>query len=288
MKIGDFAKLTGSTLKTIIYYHKVGLLLEPERSPGGYRLYGPAELNSMRLIKHLKSLGLDLKRIKKILGDAHNNRTLQEILQISLNELLSEKRRIEVRIAKIKKLLSEDMVHLDENSLESPTFQKMAEILGTDEIEKYARTCPEIFNQHQKLYGILDDFQWSESYLDPFRILAEFWKTHPEQYQIALDYGARCARLATLSEDDPEIEHLARETAEFIKSIHLLEEFAPFESFQPLYSLRNEMIVSVLPPARKKYEQLIQQYLYPEIDQQTGGKTKTKDSRCNHQTSKLV
>jgi len=30
IKISDFVKLTGSTLKTIIYYHKIGLLPEPE------------------------------------------------------------------------------------------------------------------------------------------------------------------------------------------------------------------------------------------------------------------
>ncbi len=109
-----------------------------------------------------------------------------------------------------------------------------------------------------------------------FRTLAEFWKTHPEQYQMALDYGARIVRLDHLSEDDPEIEHLARESAEFIKSIPLLEELAQqFGLTQPLYSLRNEMIIGVLPPARKKYYQLYQQYLYPEIGKQTGGKTKT-------------
>jgi DNA-binding transcriptional MerR regulator len=40
LKVGEFVKLTGSTLKTINYYHKVGLLPEPERSAGDYRLYG--------------------------------------------------------------------------------------------------------------------------------------------------------------------------------------------------------------------------------------------------------
>lgn len=69
IKIGDFIKLTGSTLKTIIYYHKIGLLPEPHRSAAGYRLYGPEELNRMRLIKRLKSLGLDLHRIKEVIGD---------------------------------------------------------------------------------------------------------------------------------------------------------------------------------------------------------------------------
>lgn len=270
MQIGDFVKLTGSTPKTVKYYHKIGLLPEPERSPGGYRLYGAEELNRMRLIKHLKSLGLDLKRIKEILGDVNNNKTLQEVLQLTLKELLSEKDSIEARIAQIEKLLGEDLVQLDENSFESPTFQKMAEVLGKGNIEKYAQACPEIYKQHQRLYGILDDFQWSEYYLDSFRTLAEVWEANPELYQMALDFGARLERLVHLSEDDPEIERLARETAEFIKSIPLLNELTQQTGrIEPLYSLRNEMIINILPPARIKYEQLMQQYLYFETDKQT-------------------
>ena len=280
IKSGDFVKLTGSTIKTVNYYHKIGLLPEPERSSGGYRLYGPVELNRMRLIKNLRSLGLNLKRIKKILCDVNNNTSLQEALLLLRSELLKDKENIEERITKIDKLLNQGTVHLDQDSFESPTFLKMAEILGTDQIEKYAQTCPEIYSQHQKLYGILDDFQWSEYYQDSFRILAEFWKKHPKQYEIALDYGARCARLTSLHEDEPEIERLARETAEFIKSIGLLDEFdQKFELTQPLYNLRNEMIVDVLSPARKKFEELMQQYLYPDMDKQRDGKTKAIGKR---------
>ena len=102
IKIGDFAKLTGCTLKTIIYYHKIGLLHEAERSPGGYRLYGPAELTRMRLIKRLKSLGLDLNRIKEILGDSQSPATLREVLQSLRAELLREKKSLEERVAKIE------------------------------------------------------------------------------------------------------------------------------------------------------------------------------------------
>jgi len=81
IKISDLIKLTESTLKTVNYYHKIGLLPEPERSAGGYRLYGPAELNRMRLIKYLKSLGLDLKHIKEIMGEVKKPRTSRELLQ---------------------------------------------------------------------------------------------------------------------------------------------------------------------------------------------------------------
>lgn len=179
IKISDFVKLTRSTLKTIIYYHKIGLLQEPKRSPAGYHLYGPVELTQMRLIKHLKSLGLNLKRIKEILGDVNNHRTLREVLQSLRIELLNEKKNLEERVAKIEMLLSEEMVILDEDTFKSPSFQMITDILGLDKIEKYAQTCPEIFDQQRNLFGILDDFQWGENYLETFQALAEYFKTHP-------------------------------------------------------------------------------------------------------------
>ena len=130
---------------------------------------------------------------------------------------------LEERVAKIDTLLGEDALLLDEDSFDSPSFQMITEILGADQIEKYAQTCPEIYDQHRKLYGILDDFQWGEDYRETFRALAEYFKTHPEQYQISLDSGVRLARLAQLPEDDPEIEALARESAAFIKSMPLVK-----------------------------------------------------------------
>jgi DNA-binding transcriptional MerR regulator len=181
--ISDFVKLTGSTLKTIKYYHKIGLLPKPARSSGGYRLYGPAELTRMQLIKRLKSLGLDLTRIKEILGDIDNPRTLREVLQSLRTELLNEKKTLEERVAKIEKLLSEDT----EDAV------------------------------------LLDDFQWGQDYREKFLSLAEYFKTHPEKYQMALEMARRLARLDQLSEDDPEVEALARESAEIMKSMPLLE-----------------------------------------------------------------
>ena len=263
IKISDFVKLTGSTLKTIIYYHKIGLLPEPERSPGGYRLYGAAELTRMQLIKHLKSLGLDLKRIKEILGDKHNDKTLREVLESLRRDLLSEKESLEERIAKIELILSEDQVILNEDICDSPSFQMITEILKPEQIQNYAQTCPELFDQQRKLFGILDDFQWGEDYQDTFKALAEYFQAHPEQYQIALDLGVRLSKLTQLAEDDPEIEILARESTEIIKSIPQLKALLCNQQGmkQPLASLYNDMAANVYSPARMKHMQLFQKYL---------------------------
>jgi DNA-binding transcriptional MerR regulator len=261
--IKDFVKLTGSTLKTVLYYHKIGLLQEPERSLGGYRLYGPAELTRMQVIKHLKCLGFDLKRTKEILGDTHNHKTLREVLQSLHAELLIEKKSFEERIARIEKLLGEDAAFLSEDSFATPSFQMMMDILGPDQIEKYARTCPELFDQQRKVYSILDDFQWGEDHQETLRDLAEFFKAHPQEYQVSLNYGVRLARLAQLPEDDPEVEALARESAAFIKRMPQLMELLSKQTGikKPLASLYNDMVANVISPAQVKHGLLLKQYL---------------------------
>ena len=97
IKISDFTKLTKSTLKTVMYYHKMGLLQEAKRSASGYRIYGAEELTCMRMIRHLKLLGLNLKQIKEILGDMHNQRTLRQVLQSLHIELSNEKKILKIK-----------------------------------------------------------------------------------------------------------------------------------------------------------------------------------------------
>lgn len=135
IKIGDFVKLTGSTLKTIIYYHKIGLLPVPQRSAGGYRLYGAEDLNRMRLIKRLKSLGLDLKHIKEIIGDLQNSKTSREVLQSLRHELLNEKKTLEERLSQIDTFLNDDGPLLDEDSCDSHSFQMITQILGRSKLK---------------------------------------------------------------------------------------------------------------------------------------------------------
>ncbi|KOA21330.1 HTH-type transcriptional regulator ZntR [Clostridium homopropionicum DSM 5847] len=264
IKISDFVKLTRSTLKTVLYYHKIGLLQEPKRSVSGYRLYGAEELSRMRMIKHLKNLGLDLKQIKEILGDSKNhNINLSEVLKSLQYELLEEKKNIEIQLSKIEALLKQQTVLLEKATFGSEAFQIVAEILEPVQVKNNDQSSSELFEQRSNMFGILEDFQWGEGYKENFRAIAEYFKLHPEQYEMALEFGKRLTRLKEMSEEDPEVETLAREGAEFIKSIPFLKEILYDKSgFGITYeNLFNEMAKVVLSPAQMKHKKLIQKYL---------------------------
>lgn len=261
--IGDFVKLTRSTLKTVMYYHKIGLLKEPKRSQSGYRLYGAEELAHMRMIKHLKHLGLDLKQIKEILGDTRNNRSLREVLQSLQVELLIEKKNIDEQLSKIEILLSQEIEELEETSLESKSFKMITEILESEQVENYKESCPDLFDQQRNIFGIIDDFQWGKDYQENFGKIAEYFKLHPKQYKIALEFGKRLSKLKQMSEDDPEIENLAKEGAEFIKNEPFLKQMLYGQNGFEITneSLFNEISNKFLSPAQIKHKKLIQKYL---------------------------
>ena len=61
MKIGELAKATGLTTKTIRYYELNRLLEEPERTESGYRVYGQEAVEQLEFVKKAKRLGLSLE-----------------------------------------------------------------------------------------------------------------------------------------------------------------------------------------------------------------------------------
>jgi Cd(II)/Pb(II)-responsive transcriptional regulator len=68
IKIGDLAKRTGSQIETIRYYERQGLLPEPARSEGNYRLYGPQHIERLQFIRHCRSLDMSLEEIRILLS----------------------------------------------------------------------------------------------------------------------------------------------------------------------------------------------------------------------------
>ncbi len=70
LRIGELAKLAGTTPRTIRYYEEVGLLpAAGGRRSGSHRLYGAAEVERLREVMRLKDLlGLTLDSLKELLA----------------------------------------------------------------------------------------------------------------------------------------------------------------------------------------------------------------------------
>jgi Cd(II)/Pb(II)-responsive transcriptional regulator len=67
MKIGELARATHTQADTIRYYEREGLLPEPARSEGNYRIYGPEHVERLRFVRHCRSLDMTLDEVGALL-----------------------------------------------------------------------------------------------------------------------------------------------------------------------------------------------------------------------------
>ena len=63
IKIGELAKRTGVSVRTLHYYDEIGLLHPATVTASRHRLYGPAELLRLQQIKSLRRLGFSLDEV---------------------------------------------------------------------------------------------------------------------------------------------------------------------------------------------------------------------------------
>jgi DNA-binding transcriptional MerR regulator len=68
MQIGELARLTNTSAKTIRFYEDSGLLPPPARSASGYRNYGPEIVDRLRFIHRGQAAGLTLQKVRQILA----------------------------------------------------------------------------------------------------------------------------------------------------------------------------------------------------------------------------
>jgi DNA-binding transcriptional MerR regulator len=67
--IGEVARLSGVTSRTLRHYDAIGLLEPAGVDRGGRRLYGRAELERLQEVLVLRELGVDLATIAEVLAD---------------------------------------------------------------------------------------------------------------------------------------------------------------------------------------------------------------------------
>ncbi|MEX2626663.1 MAG: MerR family transcriptional regulator [Ilumatobacteraceae bacterium] len=67
-QIGEVADEVGLSIRTIRHYDEMGVVEPSGRSDGGFRLYTDADVDRLRLVKHLRPLKFSLEEIQELLA----------------------------------------------------------------------------------------------------------------------------------------------------------------------------------------------------------------------------
>lgn len=68
MRIGELASTLNVSADTLRFYERSGVLPRPPRGENGYRVYGPVELERVRLLLDLRRLDLPLEDAARLAG----------------------------------------------------------------------------------------------------------------------------------------------------------------------------------------------------------------------------
>ena len=86
--IGEFSKATSLTIKTLRYYHNLGLLLPSKIDEyTGYRYYSEQSFDRVNIINALKGMGFTLYEVKSIISYCENEKDLNSYIASKLLEI---------------------------------------------------------------------------------------------------------------------------------------------------------------------------------------------------------
>ena len=88
MTIGQFAARAGVSTRTIRHYEGLGLLARAARLRSGYRVYGESDLERVRQIRTLTSLGISLRQVGHLLEAGDPVQLVESQLAVTEAELV--------------------------------------------------------------------------------------------------------------------------------------------------------------------------------------------------------
>jgi MerR family transcriptional regulator, thiopeptide resistance regulator len=155
-KIGELARRTGLTVRTLHHYDEIGLLSPAERSGGGHRVYGEADVRRLYRIVSLRSLGFPLEAIAAALDEhGFDPRAAVEDHLARLEAQMKQQRRLQGRLRQLlERLDTEDfLTTIEELTMRQRYYtpeqleelEQRRQVIGDEAIREVEREWAEIF-----------------------------------------------------------------------------------------------------------------------------------------------
>ncbi|WP_151632004.1 MerR family transcriptional regulator [Noviherbaspirillum aerium] len=108
LKVGELAKRTGLTVRTLHHYDAIGLLRPSARSEAGYRLYHRGDVERLYRIQALRRLDLPLSEVAVLLeGDARDLESVIDEQVTALERQIERAAALRNRLQDLRRLLGE-------------------------------------------------------------------------------------------------------------------------------------------------------------------------------------
>jgi DNA-binding transcriptional MerR regulator/effector-binding domain-containing protein len=135
LSIGAFSRLTHLSIKTLRYYHEVGLLEPAVVDPdSGYRYYRPGQAHSAHLVRRFRDLSLPVADVKAVLA-APDLAARDAILAGHLDRMREQLRQTEAAVDSLRRMLEGGpaTTAIEERVLEGgPTISVAADLMRDD------------------------------------------------------------------------------------------------------------------------------------------------------------
>jgi DNA-binding transcriptional MerR regulator len=133
-KVGQLARSTGLSVRTLHHYDDIGLLSPSHRTESGHRLYAEGDVVRLQQIVSLRSLGLPLEEIRTMLD--RRGVSLAQVLTLHaarLREQIQMQQRLVARLDAVATRLRSDETVSAEELIQTMEAMKMFEKYYTPE-----------------------------------------------------------------------------------------------------------------------------------------------------------
>ncbi|MFF3940060.1 helix-turn-helix domain-containing protein [Streptomyces phaeofaciens] len=124
LTIGELARATGLTVRTIRYWSDEGVLTPAARSTGGYRLYDAGSAARLELIRTLRELGLGLTDVRRVLA---GERTVAQVAAAHVSALDAQ-----IRSLKVTRAVLSSVARRGASAEETTLMNKLARLSAAE------------------------------------------------------------------------------------------------------------------------------------------------------------
>ncbi|CAN5191988.1 hypothetical protein BH20ACT5_BH20ACT5_15330 [soil metagenome] len=160
VRIGDFARLGGVSVRMLRHYDQIGLLRPARVDPHtGHRSYQTRQLAVLNRVVALKGLGFTLDQVADLLGDGVDHEELHGMLRLRRSELerqVHHDLHILDRVAARLRLIEGENVMSDTIQVKRSTDQRLAALCDTAPDASRASLGPRVERLFTRVAELMD------------------------------------------------------------------------------------------------------------------------------------